>query len=69
MNSIVMILIIIGCLAMFSYGIYCIINGGYHDRYHGWRTKEDAPKSYYFTVIIMIFMSVSIVVNFIFFQR
>ncbi len=48
-----MIQIIVGAIC-FAYGIFCIVKGGTHVKNVGWRTKEEYPKSFYFTVILMI---------------
>ena len=52
----------IGALT-FAYGVFCMVKGGSHVKNVGWRTKEEYPKSYYFTVIFMILLGVSMIVS------
>ena len=47
----------------FVYGVFCMVKGGSHVKNVGWRTKEEYPKSYYFTVIFMILLGVSMIVS------
>ncbi|MAS63536.1 MAG: hypothetical protein CMA34_07835 [Euryarchaeota archaeon] len=53
---------IIGALC-FAYGVFCIVKGGSHVKNVGWRTKEEYPKSFYFNVIFMILLGVSMFVS------
>ena len=43
---------------MFGYAAYNFTRGGIHVRGKGWMSKEDAPKSYYFTQIIMVVLGI-----------
>ena len=45
-------------LLMFGYVAYNFTRGGIHVKGKGWMSKEDAPKSYYFTQIIMIVLGI-----------
>ena len=54
--------IIIGALC-FAYGVFCMVKGGSHVKNVGWRTKEEYPKSFYFNVIFMILLGVSMFVS------
>ncbi len=54
--------IIVGALCM-AYGIFCMVKGGSHVKNVGWRTREEYPKSYYFTVIFMIILGVSMIAS------
>tara|TARA_B100001778_G_scaffold196438_1_gene162009 strand:+ start:537 stop:740 length:204 start_codon:yes stop_codon:yes gene_type:complete len=53
---------VIGALC-FAYGVFCIVKGGSHVKNVGWRTKEEYPKSFYFNVIFMILLGVSMFVS------
>ena len=53
---------IVGALCM-AYGIFCMVKGGAHVKNVGWRTKEEYPKSYYFTVIFMILLGASMIAS------
>jgi len=54
--------LIVGALC-FAYGVFCMVKGGIHVKNVGWRTKEEYPKSYYFGVIFMILLGVSMIVS------
>jgi len=54
--------LIIGALC-FAYGVFCMVKGGSHVKNVGWRTKEEYPKSFYFNVIFMILLGVSMFVS------
>lgn len=42
-----------------GYGLYCFVNKGFHAEYgKGWKTKEEAPKGYYFVLGLVIFFGV-----------
>jgi hypothetical protein len=43
---------------MFGYAAYNFTRGGIHVRGKGWMSKKDAPKSYYFTQIIMVVLGI-----------
>ena len=53
---------VIGALC-FAYGVFCMVKGGSHVKNVGWRTKEEYPKSFYFNVIFMILLGVSMFVS------
>ena len=59
---------IVGALC-FAYGVFCMVKGGTHVKNVGWRTKEEYPKSYYFNVIFMILLGVSMIVSGFFLKR
>ena len=54
--------VIVGALC-FAYGVFCMVKGGTHVKNVGWRTKEEYPKSFYFSVIFMILLGVSMIVS------
>ena len=39
---------------LFGYAGYCWVTQKVHVRGKGWKTKDEAPKSFYFTVIILV---------------
>ena len=47
-------------IAMLMYAMYCFINQGTHHRGKGWKTVEEAPKSFYFTVGFYVIMGLGI---------
>lgn len=50
--------VVIGAL-IFAYGVFCMVKGGTHVKNVGWRTKEEYPKSFYFSVIMYILIGVA----------
>ena len=49
---------LIGLVACLSYMIYCLVNQGVFIRSKGWRTKEEAPGAYKFTIGLMLFIAI-----------
>ncbi len=49
---------IIGFVFCAGYFAYTFIRQGVHVRGQGWKTKEEAPKSFYFTMAIMVLISI-----------
>ena len=49
---------IIGLVACMSYLIYCLANQRVFVRSKGWRTKEEAPGAYKFTIGLMLFIAI-----------
>ena len=49
---------LIGLIACLSYMIYCLANQGVFIRSKGWRTKEEAPGAYKFTIGLMLFIAI-----------
>ena len=49
---------LIGIVACLSYLIYCLANQRVFIRGKGWRTKEEAPGAYKFTIGLMLFIAV-----------
>lgn len=47
-----------GLVLCLGYGLYCFVNRGFHAKGKGWKTKEEAPKSYYFILGMIIFFCV-----------
>ena len=39
-------------LVCLGYTYYCLVNGGTHSRYEGWKTKEEAPNTFRFSMIL-----------------
>jgi hypothetical protein len=48
---------LIGMAFCGGYAVYTFLKQGTHIRGIGWKSKKDYPKSYYFTLGIMIFIS------------
>ena len=49
---------IIGLVFCGGYDVYTFLRQGTHVRGIGWKSKEEYPKSYYFTLGIMILISI-----------
>ena len=49
---------IIGLVFCAGYAVYTFLRQGTHVRGIGWKSKEEYPKSYYFTLGIMILVSI-----------
>ena len=47
-----------GLVLCLGYALYCFVNKGFHAKGKGWNTKEEAPKGYYFTMGLMIFLGI-----------
>ena len=45
---------LIGLLFCGGYAIYTFLRQGTHVRGIGWKSKKDYPKSYYFTLVILV---------------
>jgi len=45
-------------MLMFSYAGFCWMKQKIHVRGKGWRSKEESPKTFYFTVSILIFFGI-----------
>ena len=45
---------IVVAFLMFSYAGYLWVKQGVHVRGKGWMSKEEAPKSFYITVVLMV---------------
>jgi hypothetical protein len=48
---------LIGLVACLSYMIYCLANQRVFIRSKGWRTKDEAPGAYKFTIGLMLFIA------------
>jgi len=48
---------LIGLLFCGGYAIYTFLRQGTHVRGIGWKSKKDYPKSYYFTLVILVLIS------------
>ncbi len=48
---------LIGLLFCGGYAIYTFLRQGTHVRGIGWKSKIDYPKSYYFTLVILVLIS------------
>ena len=45
---------------LFIYTLYCWIRQGTHVRGKGWKTKEEMPKTFYFSVGLYLILGISI---------
>ena len=53
-----------------SYAGYCWIRQGVHVRGKGWQTRENAPKSFWFSIILYIILGIGmLVVNLVVFRK
>jgi len=52
----------------FGYTSYCLINGGTHSRGKGWVTKEEAPKTFLFCMILYTVIGLGSLFNFVYFN-
>lgn len=41
----------------FLYAAYCMFHGGFHMKGRGWRTKQENPRTFYFTLFLMYFFA------------
>ena len=53
MVSIAFLINISVAIMCYSYLAYCIFHGGFHLEHRGWRTAQENPRMFYFTVIIV----------------
>lgn len=49
---------LIGVVICGTYAVYTFLRQGTHVKGVGWKSKKDYPKSYYFTLGAMIFVSI-----------
>ena len=49
---------LLGLVFCLGYAIYTFLRKGVHVKGKGWKTKDEAPKSYYFTLGILIVISI-----------
>ena len=49
---------ILGLVFCAGYAVYTFVRQGVHVRGQGWKTKQEAPKSFYFTIGILIVVSI-----------
>ena len=49
---------LLGLVFCLGYAIYTFLRKGVHVKGKGWKTKDEAPKSYYFTLEILIVISI-----------
>ena len=49
-----LVLPIIISVLLFAYAGYCWVTQKVHLKGKGWKTKDEAPKSFYFTVTILV---------------
>ena len=49
-----------------GYAIYTFLRKGVHVKGKGWKTKDEAPKSYYITLGVMVFIALFSIISIIF---
>ncbi len=54
---------LVGLFFCLGYALYLFLRKGIHVRGQGWKTKDEAPKSYYFTLGMLILISVGSLVG------
>ena len=54
---------IVVAILMFAYAGYLWVRQGVHVRGKGWMPKEEAPKTFYFTVVFMILLGISQIIG------
>ena len=42
-----------------GYATFIFVKGGVHIRGKGWKTKDEAPKTYYFMIILMVLLGIA----------
>ena len=50
-------------LVCLGYTYYCLVNGGTHSRYEGWKTKEEAPNTFRFSMILYTVIGIASLSN------
>lgn len=55
-------------VCLLAYVTYNFVRGGVHARGRGWQSKEEAPKTYYFTQGMLILIALGQIVGIIFFS-
>ena len=54
---------LVGLVLCLGYGLYCFVNKGFHAKGKGWKTREEAPKGYYFVLGLVAFIGVIQIVS------
>ena len=55
-------------IGLMTYAGYCWVTQSVHVRGKGWKTREEAPKAFYFTILLLLFIGIYSIGSFIFFQ-
>jgi hypothetical protein len=55
-----------GFVFCLGYAIYTFLKKGVHVKGRGWKTKVEAPKSYYTTLVVMVLIALFSLVSMIF---
>jgi hypothetical protein len=55
-----------GFVFCLGYAIYTFLKKGVHIKGRGWKTKVEAPKSYYTTLVVMVLIALFSLVSMIF---
>ena len=55
-------------IGLMAYAGYCWVTQSVHVRGMGWKTREEAPKAFYFTILLILIIGVYSIVSFFFYQ-
>ena len=48
----------IGPALMLLYVGYCWVHQGFHQKGKGWKTREEHPKGFWFTIVLLLVLSI-----------
>jgi hypothetical protein len=48
----------IGPALMLTYIGYCWVHQGCHHKGKGWKTREESPKGFWFTIVLLLVLSI-----------
>ena len=48
----------IGPALMLLYVGYCWVHQGFHHKGKGWKTREEYPKGFWFTIVLLLVLSI-----------
>jgi hypothetical protein len=49
---------LIGPALMLLYVGYCWVHQGIHHKGKGWKTREESPKGFWFTIVLLLVLSI-----------
>lgn len=49
---------LIGPALMLLYAGYCWVHQGCHHKGKGWKTREESPKGFWFTIVLLLVLSI-----------
>jgi hypothetical protein len=59
----------IGPALMLLYVGYCWVHQGCHHKGKGWKTREESPKGFWFTIVLLLVLSILTIVNTLYFKH